>query len=368
MSDSTKLKHSPLHQRHVALGAKLAPFGGWDMPLEYQGGGVLNEHNATRQAIGIFDVSHLGTATIKGPEAAFNLNKILTNDINRIKPGQAQYSMLLSSSGKVVDDLIVYLRGNDDILLIPNAGNASTVLKIIEENLPQNNVVKNLHEDIAIIAIQGPKSFDLLKDLNLPIDLEYMSFKDVSLNGIELTICRTGYTGEKGVEVLVPSTQAINFWDQVLNAGEKYGAKPAGLGARDTLRTEMGYPLHGQDISLNISPLEAGLNWAVAMQKDSFIGKDALVNEKNQGIKRKLVGIKAVERAIPRSHMKVSNSNNTEIGEITSGTFSPTLKQGIALALLDSSVALADKVFVDVRGKLSEFEVVKPPFVTPKVR
>jgi len=367
MSEAAKLIESPLNAKHVLLGAKFAPFGGWQMPIEYQGLGVVTEHSATRDAVGIFDVSHLGTATIKGPNAAKNLNKVLTNDINRIKPGQAQYSMLLSKEGTVVDDLIVYLRAEDDILLIPNAGNATTVLQIIKENIPADNVITNLHKDIAIIAIQGPKSFELLKDLNLPTDLEYMSFKDVLWNQTQLTVCRTGYTGEKGVEVLIPAQDASKFFEEVLKVGEKYGAKPVGLGARDTLRTEMGYPLHGQDISLNISPLEAGLNWAVILDKETFIGKSALVKEKADGVKRKLFGLKAIERAIPRGHMKVSKDGK-EIGEITSGTFSPTLKAGIALALLESSIKLGDKVVVDVRGRTSEFEVVKPPFVSPKVR
>jgi aminomethyltransferase len=368
MSDSANLIHSPLHQRHIELGAKLAPFGGWEMPLEYAGGGVLAEHAATRDAVGIFDVSHLGTATLTGPNAADRLNEVLTNDINRIKPGQAQYSTILSENGTVVDDLIVYLRSKEEVLLIPNAGNSTTVLEIIKKNIPSDIVVKNLHSDIAIIAIQGPKSIELVTDLGLPTDMEYMSFKDVSFMGNSVTICRTGYTGEKGFEVLVPAVNALNFWDEVFKKGQKFGAKAVGLGARDTLRTEMGYPLHGQDISLNISPLEAGLNWAVILDKPKFLGKDALVKEKASGVKRKLVGIKAVERAIPRSHMKVLDQSNHELGEITSGTFSPTLREGIALALLESSVKVGDKVFVDVRGKNVEFLVTKPPFVESKVR
>jgi aminomethyltransferase len=198
--------------------------------------------------------------------------------------------------------------------------------------------------------------------------MEYMSFKDVSFMGNSVTICRTGYTGEKGFEVLVPAANALNFWDEVFKKGQKYEAKAVGLGARDTLRTEMGYPLHGQDISLNISPLEAGLSWAVILDKPKFLGKDALVKEKANGIKRKLVGIKAVERAIPRSHMRVLDVDKKDIGEITSGTFSPTLKSGIALALVDSKIEINDKVFVDVRGNSLEFVVTKPPFVESKVR
>ena len=350
------------------MGAKFAPFGGWQMPLEYTGSGVLAEHNATREAIGLFDVSHLGTATLIGENAAEQLNKILTNDINRIKPGQAQYSTLLSEDGTVVDDLIVYLRTKDEVLIIPNASNATKVLEIIKSNISKDIEIKNLHQDIAIIAIQGPKSFELANDLGLPTDMQYMAFKDVSFMGQPITICRTGYTGEKGFELLIPAQGAINIWDEISSKGQKYGAKAVGLGARDTLRTEMGYPLHGQDISLNISPLEAGLSWAVNLEKSNFLGKDALVKEKANGIKRKLVGIKAVERAIPRSHMRVLDVDKKDIGEITSGTFSPTLKSGIALALVDSKIEIYDKVFVDVRGNSLEFVVTKPPFVESKVR
>lgn len=350
------------------MGAKFAPFGGWQMPLEYTGSGVLAEHNATREAIGLFDVSHLGTATLIGENAAEQLNKVLTNDINRIKPGQAQYSTLLSEDGTVVDDLIVYLRSKDEVLIIPNASNATKVLEIIKSNISKDIEIKNLHQDIAITAIQGPKSFELVNDLGLPTDLQYMAFKDVSFMGQPITICRTGYTGEKGFELLIPAPAAINIWDEIISKGQKYGAKAVGLGARDTLRTEMGYPLHGQDISLNISPLEAGLSWAVNLEKPNFLGKDALVKEKANGIKRKLVGIKAVERAIPRSHMRVLDVDKKDIGEITSGTFSPTLKSGIALALVDSKIEINDKVFVDVRGNSLEFVVTKPPFVESRVR
>jgi len=350
------------------MGAKFAPFGGWQMPLEYTGSGVLAEHNATREAIGLFDVSHLGTATLIGENAAEQLNKILTNDISRIKPGQAQYSTLLSEDGTVVDDLIVYLRSKDEVLIIPNASNSTKVLEIIKGNISKDIEVNNLHQDIAIIAIQGPKSFELVNDLGLPTDMQYMAFKDVSFMGQPITICRTGYTGERGFELLIPAQGAINIWDEIISKGQKYGAKAVGLGARDTLRTEMGYPLHGQDISSNISPLEAGLSWAVNLEKSNFLGKDALLKEKANGIKRKLVGIKAVERAIPRSHMRVLDVDKKDIGEITSGTFSPTLKSGIALALVDSKIEINDKVFVDVRGNSLEFVVTKPPFVESKVR
>lgn len=352
----------------MELGAKFAAFGGWDMPLEYSGAGVLAEHLATREKVGIFDVSHLGTAIIKGLNAAQELNEILSNDINRIQSGQAQYSTILSPQGTVVDDLIVYKKSDDEILIIPNASNSLKVLELIRSNLTEKITITDLHQDMAIIAIQGPLSINLVNDLKLPTDMEYMSFRDVLFNEIPVTICRTGYTGEKGFEVLVPAVNALDFWDQVFKLGHKYGATAVGLGARDTLRTEMGYPLHGQDISLNISAFEAGLGWAVGLDKPKFLGKESLMTEKSNGVKRKLVGIKAVERAIPRSHMNVIDKEGNPLGEITSGTFSPSLKQGIALALVSFNIKTGDQVFVDIRGKVSEFVVVKPPFVESRVR
>lgn len=338
--------------------------------MEYESGGVVAEHTATRERVAIFDVSHLGTALIKGAKAKDELNKIFTNDLNRISPQQAQYTMLLTEAGGVVDDIFVYLRSDDEVLIIPNASNANQVLTILKQILPSTLTIKNLHKEISILAVQGPKSKALLAKMNLPSDIEYLTFVDVDYKSNLLTVCKTGYTGEWGYELLVASENVQDLWRELLIAGQEFGVMPAGLGARDTLRTEMGYPLHGQDITKNISPNEAGLMWAVGLNKKSFLGKLAVESEKIRGPKRKSFGMLAIDRAIPRSKMKVflDKEFHEEIGIITSGTFSPTLKQGIALALLDSSIKTVQSVYVDVRGRAMEFKLVKPPFVNSHVR
>jgi aminomethyltransferase len=361
------LRHSPLHDRHVALGAKFAAFGGWDMPLEYTG--VLKEHAAVREAVGLFDVSHLGKATVRGPGAAAFLNSCLTNDLGKIAPGKAQYTLCCDASGGVVDDLIAYLNADDHVFLIPNAANTAEVVRRLQAVAPDGVVVTNDHEAHAVLAVQGPRSTEALADLGLPTNHPYMSFAVARLDGVELTVCRTGYTGEHGYELVVPWAEASAVWDAVIKTGEQHGLRPAGLAARDTLRTEMGYPLHGQDLSLEISPVQARAGWAVGWSKPEFWGRDALLGEKAAGPRRLLWGLEALDRGIPRCHMSV-HSGEATVGEVTSGTFSPTRRLGIGLALIDTSAGLGegDEVEVDVRGRRSRMRVVKPPFVTPSVR
>ncbi len=359
-----------LYEIHLSLGAKTHEFGGWEMPLEYAAGGVVAEHTATRERVAIFDVSHLGTALIKGVGASDALNKIFTNDLNRLMPNQAQYTLLLTEGGGVVDDIFVYLKSKDEVLIIPNASNAEQVLNILDQLLPKEITVTDLHKEISIIAVQGPKSKNLLAKLGLNSDIEYLSFQEVNYEGDVITLCRTGYTGEWGYEILVSSNNAAKLWQDLLAKGGEFEILPAGLGARDTLRTEMGYPLHGQDITKSISPIEAGLSWAVGFDKKEFVGKLAVESERVRGPKRKAIGLVAIDRAIPRAGMKVYKDEKLtlEIGLITSGTFSPTLKQGIALALLDSKTKMDQNVFVDVRGRALEFELKKAPFVPSHVR
>ena len=363
------LHRSPLHDRHVALGAKFAAFGGWEMPLEYAGGGVLKEHAAVREAVGVFDVSHLGKATVRGRGAADFLNSCLTNDLGRIGPGKAQYTLCCDVSGGVVDDLIAYLHSADHVFLIPNAANTAEVVRRLRSAAPAEVVVTDEHEKYAVLAVQGPKSAEVLEALGLPSAHDYMTFADATLDGVGLTVCRTGYTGEHGYELVVSSGDAGVVWDALFKAGEGHGIRAAGLGARDTLRTEMGYPLHGQDLSLEISPVQARAGWAVGWNKPAFWGREALLAEKASGPRRSLWGLESLDRGIPRAHMDVLLGDRT-VGEITSGTFSPTKRVGIALALLESSAGLAegDEVEVDVRGRRSRMRVVKPPFVTPSVR
>lgn len=359
---------SPLHQRHVDAGAKFAAFGGWSMPLEYAGGGVLAEHAAVREKVGVFDVSHLGKARITGPGAAAFVNNCLTNDLDRVGAGQAQYTLLCNDDGGVIDDLIAYRFADDDIFLIPNAANCAAVVQTLADRAPEGVRVENQHRGFAIIAVQGGDSDEVLDALQLPTGHDYMSFQTADLDGVPLTVCRTGYTGERGYELVVAADSAVAVWDALMRAGEPFGIRPAGLGARDTLRTEMGYPLHGQDISPTISPVEARLGWAVGWKKPEFCGQAALRAQKEAGPSRVLRGLKATGRGIPRPHMILVDDAEDPIGEVTSGTFSPTLRTGIALALVDARIAEGDTVQVRIRNRTEPFEVVKPPFVQPGVR
>jgi glycine cleavage system T protein (aminomethyltransferase) len=355
---------SPLHDRHLILGAKLGEFGGWEMPLEYAGGGVLAEHAAVREAVGLFDVSHLGKAAVRGPGARAFVNACLTNELGRIDHGKAQYTLCCDdASGGIVDDLIVYLRADDDLFLVPNAANTTEVLRRLAAAAPDGVTVANLHADFAVLAVQGPRSAPVLDALGLPSDLAYMSFADVVWSGVPVTVCRSGYTGEHGYELVVAAGDAPRLWDATLAAGAPLGIRACGLGARDTLRTEMGYPLHGQDLSLVISPNQARLGWAVGWKKPAFWGRDTLLAERERGPHRTLRGLRAVGRGIPRPHMTVQDADGTAVGEVTSGTFSPSLKAGIALALLQPRIADGAQVGVDVRGRPCEMLVVKPPFV-----
>ncbi|SOD74405.1 aminomethyltransferase [Jatrophihabitans sp. GAS493] len=368
----TELLRSPLYDRHVALGAKLADFGGWEMPIEYtaSGGGVLKEHAAVRDAVGIFDVSHLGKALVAGPGAAEFVNSCLTNDLRRIAPGSAQYTLCCDSAGGVVDDLIAYLVSDDEVFLVPNAANTAAVVERLVAAAPDGIEVRGQHRDYGVLAVQGPRSADVLAALDLANDLPYMAYIDDTFNGEPIRICRTGYTGEHGYELLPKWDTSVQVWDALTEVISGFGGMPAGLGARDTLRTEMGYPLHGQDLSLQISPLQARSGWAVGWKKETFWGREALLAEKAAGPARVLWGLSAVGRGIPRAHMELLDATGGVIGEVTSGTFSPTLKRGIGLALVsvDAGVAEGDEVVLDVRGRPSPVVIVKPPFVPSHVR
>lgn len=362
----SQVRRSPLHDRHVALGARFSEFGGWEMPLQYSG--VVAEHNRVRGSVGVFDVSHLGKLWVRGPGAVDFLNRCLSNDLGRIHAGQAQYTLVCNADGGVVDDLIAYRLGDDEVLLIPNAANAATVHELLARSAPSGIELRDAHTAYAVVAVQGPMSDETLAALGLPVGQDYMAFAPGAWGGTALTVCRTGYTGERGYELVVPAEASGALWDAVLAAGAEYDILPAGLGARDTLRTEMGYPLHGQDLSPSITALESGVGWAVGWGKPEFWGADALKVEKSVGAARVLRGLKATGRGIPRVRMEVVDQAGGRLGEITSGTFSPTLGAGIGLALIDSSVPLGARVGVLVRGRTEEFEVVKPPFVTPSVR
>ena len=358
---------SPLHDRHAALGAKFANFGGWAMPLQYAG--VVEEHTAVRTAVGVFDVSHLGKALVAGPGAAEFVNATLSNDLRKIAPGQAQYTLCCDDeTGGIVDDLIAYYRDDEHVFLIPNAANTAEVVRLLAAAAPDGIEVTDQHRDFVVLAVQGPRSDEVLEAVGLPTGHDYMSFVEAPYAGSPVTVCRTGYTGERGYELVAPNEVAVELWDAILAAGEPLGLAPCGLGARDTLRTEMGYPLHGQDISLAVTPNQARLGWAVGWKKDAFWGRDALLAEKEAGPRRRLVALESTGRAIPRPHMSVSLTPDVLLGEITSGTFSPTLRKGIALALLSTVVNPDAQVGVDVRGRRELFQIRPLPFVDPSVR
>jgi len=305
---------------------------------------------------------------VRGAGSAGFLNRCLTNDLGKIRPGQAQYTLLCFEDGGVLDDLIVYLRSEDDLLLVPNAANCAAVVDALTAAAPPGVTVSNQHTAFAVIAVQGAASDEVVAGAGFPTGHDYMSFVDVHRDGGNLIICRTGYTGERGYEVVVPVATALQTWDALVGAGKRHRLQPAGLGARDTLRLEMGYPLHGQDISATITPVQARLGWAIGWNKPHFFGDAALRGEKSAGPGRLLRGLRAAGRGIPRRSMVVRNADGGRIGEVTSGTFSPTLKTGIALALLATDVTVDDVVHVDIRGRLEPFVVAKPPFVTPGVR
>ena len=362
------MKSSPLNDKHLALNAKMADFGGWMMPIEYPGAGVLAEHAAVRERVGLFDVSHLGKASVVGQGSLDFLNECLTNDLNKIEDGSAQYTLLCTPDGGVIDDLIAYRNSAHDFFLVPNASNTTDVVKVLKEQAPSGIEVTNLHNEFAVLAIQGPLAPQVLAQLGIKTDIDYMAFTHVSISGADVIVCRTGYTGELGYELLPKVADASRVWDAITEVIAPMGGLVCGLGARDTLRTEMGYPLHGHELSLQISPVEASAGWAVGWKKESFIGSDILKGQREGGATRKSFAIKSLDRGIPRAGMSVKNSNGEIVGEITSGTFSPTLKIGIGLALLKSEIEIGQTLVIDVRGRDSQCEVVKLPFVTSHVR
>lgn len=359
---------SPIHDHHVAARAKFAEFGGWYMPLEYQGAGVLVEHRSVRNGVGLFDVSHLGKVQVSGPGAAAFVNRMLTNDLARIAPGQAQYTLLCTDAGGIVDDLIAYLKSADDVLLMPNAANSDAVCDVLRGAAPDGVTIHDQHREFAVFAVQGTHSDEVLQTLGFPVGHDYMSFREHSLDAVSITVCRSGYTGERGYELIVPVAAAAGVWDAVVTAGEPYGLQLCGLGARDTLRTEMGYPLHGQDLTEQIDPIATRLSWAIGWNKPDFRGREALMRIREQKPPRVLRGLRARGRGIPRPQMTVLDDQGAEIGRLTSGTFSPTAKQGIGLAMLDRNIVVGMVVTVQVRNRAEEFEVVTTPFIQPSVR
>ncbi len=345
------MRRSPLEDAHRALGAKLVEFGGWHMPLNYPAG-TLAEHRACRQAAVAFDVSHLGTVRVTGPDALGSLQRALTNDLERIGSGRAQYTHLLDDDGSVLDDIIVWWVDDDRFDVMPNASNTDRVVQAIGG--------EDVTASRAIIAVQGPHARARLA-LVFPdaVTVERFGVAVLQWNGVPVVVAGTGYTGEDGVELAVPSDAAPALWDAILGAG----VAPAGLGARDTLRLEAGLPLHGHELGPGITPLQAGLGWVVAWDKGEFRGRDALAAERERGVVRRLRGLTVEGRQPPRQGYDVL-VDGKPAGQVTSGNFSPVLGRGIALAFLPPTVEPGAAVAVDIRGNAVPATVVKPPFYT----
>jgi aminomethyltransferase len=337
---------TPLHDRHVALGARLVPFAGWEMPVQYEG--VIQEHRAVRTDAGVFDVSHMGEIDVEGPRAHELLQGLLSNDLDRLEPGSAQYTLLTNERGGIVDDLIAYRLGRHRYLLIVNASNREADFDWLKEREVSGSDVRDVSDEYGLLAVQGPNA---IAKLGLPAAPSF-TFAEAEVDGVPAMVNRTGYTGEDGCELLCMSEDAGALWDAVLARG----VVPCGLGARDTLRLEACYPLHGNDISESTDPISAGLAWTCALAKE-FTGVDELRRIKEQGPKRRLVAFVMEEKAVPRQGMPIEGS-----GEVTSGTHSPTLDVGIGMGYVPADRAAPGTVLtIDVRGRPRRASIVKKP-------
>jgi aminomethyltransferase len=358
------LKHTPLEAEHQALGAKLGPFAGWMMPIEYAG--ALKEHETVRERVGLFDLTHLGKVDVSGPGALGLLQRVVTNDVSRASVGEALYNLVLNEGGGVIEDLIVYRLGDQRYFVVPNAANAQRVLQILEETPSEARVHLMYHQDWCFLAVQGPESGHVLQPLFPEAgDLAFMQCVESEFKRRPVILTRSGYTGEMGFELFTFQDVARDLWSALLEAMEPFGGAPCGLAARDVLRLEMGYPLYGQDLFESVTALEAGLSWAVSFDKGEFRGRASLLRQREEGLPSRLVGLRMRERRhIPRAHYPVFRGDQL-IGEVTSGTFSPMLQTGIGLAYLwpADAVAIGEEVEVDIRGRRGVADVVKPPFV-----
>jgi aminomethyltransferase len=361
---TVELKASPLDGEHRALGAKLGPFGGWNMPIEYRG--ALAEHKAVRERVGLFDLTHLGKVDVEGPGACALLQGVITNDVSTVAVGEAQYNLVLNDGGGVIEDLIVYRMAEERYFVVPNASNTNRVLQILGEAEAPATVHLMYHQDWCFLAVQGPASPEIVSGL-FPeaAGLSFMRCTESAFRRRPVIVTRSGYTGEVGFELFTYQDIALDLWRALLGAVESAGGMPCGLAARDVLRLEMGYPLYGQDLFETSTAFEAGLSWAVAMDKGAFIGRAALARQQEEGLPSILRGVRMHERRhIPRAHCPVFVGDQL-IGEVTSGTFSPLLETGIGLAYLwpPDAAAVGDEVEVDIRGRRGPATVVRPPFV-----
>ncbi|MGE5226982.1 MAG: glycine cleavage system aminomethyltransferase GcvT [Planctomycetaceae bacterium] len=364
MDDDVRVQHSPLEAEHEALGAKLGPFGGWLMPLEYEG--ALAEHEAVRERVGLFDLTHLGKVEVEGPGALGLLQGVVSNDVAAVAVGEAQYNLVLNEGGGVIEDLIVYRLDQDRYFVVPNAANTQRVLTILGEAEAPDRVHLMYHQDWCFLAVQGPEAVHVTRALFPEAsDLGFMQCVRSEYRRRPLILTRSGYTGEIGFELFTYQDVAVELWRALRKEAAAFDGMACGLAARDVLRLEMGYPLYGQDLFETSTAFEAGLSWAVAMDKGPFRGREALARQREEGLPSRLRGLRMRERRhIPRAHYPVFDGDKV-IGEVTSGTFSPLLQTGIGLAYLwPADVAdVGDEVEVDIRGRRGVATVVRPPFV-----
>jgi aminomethyltransferase len=363
----SELKRTPLRDFHAAHGARLVDFAGWEMPVQYRS--ILEEHKAVRRTAGLFDVSHMGEVDVRGPDAGKFLNHLVTNDVAKLFPGRVLYSPMCYPNGGVVDDLLVYMRGAEEYFLCINAGNIEKDVAWIREHAAKFDVsITDRSADYALLAVQGPRAAAIVQSLTgakLGV-VKYYHFTDATVAGVQCMASRTGYTGEDGFELYHAAGDAVTLANALLETGTPHGLELAGLGARDSLRLEAGYPLYGHEITAEISPLTAGLGWTVKLEKDAdFIGRGSLVAEKQNGGAHKIVFFKTGDRRIVRAEMPVLGADGAVVGRVVSGTLSPLLNEAIGSALV-TTAATAQPLAVDIRGAKVNLQLVKPPFVELK--
>lgn len=361
--EATLIKRTPLYNKHIAAGAKMVPFAGFEMPVSYAG--INAEHEAVRTAVGVFDVSHMGEFVVKGEGALDLIQRLTSNDAAKLVDGKVQYSCLPNSNGGIIDDLLVYRLGNEEYMLVVNASNIDKDFDWIAANNTTGVELKNISDKTALLAVQGPKAVAALQKLT-SVDLssiEYYSFVRGTFAGFDnVIISATGYTGAGGFELYIKNEDAEALWDAVMEAGQEFGIAPAGLGCRDTLRLEMGFCLYGNDIDDNTSPIAAGLGWITKFTK-AFTASDKIKTDKENGVAQKLVGFVVEERAIPRHDYEVCDADGNVIGKVTSGTMSPSLKIPLGMAYVNTAFAAVDStIYIKVRDKLNKAKVVKVPF------
>ena len=357
------MKKTALYEKHAALGAKLVPFAGYEMPVRY--GSEIEEHHAVRKSVGIFDVSHMGEFLVKGPNALELIQKVSSNDASKLEVGKVQYSCMPNATGGIVDDLLVYMLKPEEYMLVVNASNIQKDWDWISHNNEMNAELENISDNVSLLAVQGPKAQQLIQKLTKTdlSSLSYYTFSKGNIGAITdgAIISATGYTGSGGFEIYVYNEFAAQVWDEIMKAGEEFGIKPAGLGARDTLRLEMGFALYGNDIDDNTSPIEAGLGWITKFTKN-FVNAENLKKQKEEGPGRKLVGFLMEEKGIPRSGYEIMNEKEEIIGHVTSGSMAPSLGIGIGMGYVKSSYAAKDtEIFIAVRKRKLKAKVAKLP-------